>query len=67
MQATMVDGTSPGAPYDLLRPIRCRNEIGGRHCTGRSGDINWNQPQTKQFKCPKCGTLNLVHIVEAHA
>lgn len=67
MQAVMVETTHPNSPYDVLRPMRCRSEKDGRLCTGRGGDINWNRPDTRQFRCPKCGAFNVVHIVEAGA
>lgn len=60
--------THPSAPYDCLRPMRCRYEFQGRACNGRGGDINWNAPGTNGFKCPKCGAFNVVHVVAvAHA
>ena len=45
--------------------MRCRFELDGTKCTGRGGDINWNQPGTHGFKCPKCRSFNVVHVVEA--
>lgn len=66
MQATEVAITHPNAPYDLLRPMRCRNELlPGVFCTGRSSDINWAQPDLHGFKCPKCKTQNVILILEA--
>lgn len=65
MQATEMAVTNAFAPYDALRPMRCRNEIDGRKCTGRGGDIDWAAPDTHAFRCPKCKAFNLVHVVEA--
>jgi predicted RNA-binding Zn-ribbon protein involved in translation (DUF1610 family) len=47
--------------------MRCRREERGVPCTGRGGDIDWNAPATKSFRCPKCGAYNVVHIVEAQS
>lgn len=67
MQATEPIGTtSPMAPYDVFRPIRCLGMVDGRPC-GRRGDtdIDWNVPGTHSLKCQRCKTQNLVRIVEA--
>lgn len=66
MQAVMIDPTDANAPYDTLRPMRCRYEFQpGVMCTGRASDIDWNRPGTHCFRCPKCKTMNVVHVVEA--
>ena len=66
MQAIEVATTHPHAPYDALRPMRCRNEFeGGVKCTGRGGDIDWSRPDVHGFKCPKCKAYNVVAVVEA--
>ena len=57
--------TSPNAPYDALRPLRCRAETDGRKCNGRSNDINWAVPDVHGFRCRKCGAYNVVLIIEA--
>lgn len=65
MQATQVATTHPSAPYDVLRPMRCRYEFQGNVCTGRSSDIDWSTPNVHGFKCPKCKTQNVILIIEA--
>ena len=65
MQTVDVATTHPHAPYDALRPMRCRFEMDGTKCTGRGGDIDWSRPDVHGFKCPKCKALNVVLIVEA--
>lgn len=60
------DGTSLDAPYDVLRPIRCMGtDKRGLDCRRRAGSIDWNLPgQLKSWRCEKCGTQNVVRIVE---
>ncbi len=65
MQTVDMAVTSAMAPYDCLRAMRCRYEFQGTTCSGRAADIDWNRPGTHAFKCPKCKTMNVVHIVEA--
>lgn len=64
MQPTdMIGTTAATAPYDALRAMRCRFEFEGRTCSGRGGDINWNVPGTHGFRCQKCRSFNVVHVV----
>lgn len=67
MQSMQPDVTSAYAPYDVLRPMRCKYEFQGTLCNGRGGDIDWSRPGTHGFKCQKCKTMNVVHVVEAGA
>jgi hypothetical protein len=65
MKAVEVGQTHPRAPYDMLLPMRCRNEFRGRECGGRGGSINWTAPGTHTFRCPSCDAFNVVHVTEA--
>jgi hypothetical protein len=67
MQAIDVAPTDPHAPYDTLRPMRCRYEFQGQGCHGRGGDVDWSRPGTHSFRCPKCRSFNVVHVTEAQA
>jgi hypothetical protein len=53
------------APYDLLRPVRCRRVVDGRACNARNDGIDWSRPQFKEWRCGKCGAFNVLMIVEA--
>ncbi len=58
--------TSMGAPYDLLRALRCAGRRDGKDCGERAGMIDWSVPgQFRTWKCPVCKTANAVRIVEA--
>ena len=71
--ATQMAQTSMGAPYDLLRAIRCMNwiadpdnkETRGNTCGEKYGFLDWSVAgQTKTWKCRKCKAVNTLRIVE---
>ena len=50
------------APYDQLRPMRCRQTRDGRVCNKALGDIDWSVAGAHARTCPRCGTQNLVVV-----
>lgn len=69
---TLSDGametTSPEAPYDVFRAVRCMGSSLSDprfDCNQRHGDIDWNSPQTTKWRCKKCKTSNVVRIIAA--
>lgn len=67
MHATEVASTHPNAPYDLLRPMLCRNIHQGEVCKGVLGEIDWTVQNTHTRKCQKCKAINVTHVHVHHA
>jgi hypothetical protein len=69
----MMAETHPNAPYDCLRPVRCRRVTDGRVCNAKGDNIDWSKPGIHDWRCDgrgstpgtRCGAYNVVVIVEA--
>lgn len=60
----MMAETHPSAPYDQLRPVRCRRTQDGHTCNAKGDNIDWSKPQLIDWRCKKCGAQNVVYIPE---
>lgn len=63
----MMAETNANAPYDVLRPLRCRRSLGsGRYCNAKTDtNIDWSKPGLYDWKCKSCNSNNVVYIPEA--
>jgi hypothetical protein len=60
----MMAGTSPSAPYNALRPVRCRHRVDGSFCNEPGQNIDWEKAQTVDWRCKRCKGPNVVYIPE---
>lgn len=61
----MMATTHPEAPYDVLRPLRCRAKRDGKFCGKIEQNINWHVPNIYDWRCKACHANNVVCVVHA--